>query len=274
MKSSALIVEDDQDTASLFSHILEFIGFETEIIRSGEKALIQLRQSVPDIVLLDIQLSLEVSGLKILDYIKGEARLSKSRVIVITGHPNLADTIENKADLILLKPISARQLSTMVMRLCPNHICENFLYNASYDPLTGLMNYARFKERLAHAINRAKRAEGLHFAVLFLKIRVFAVLNQTHGQLMMNRVLLTFAERLQGQIRDVDTFSRLSEDKFAILLEHINDPSNAAIVAARIRIALDAPFQIQGQEISIKVGIDIANENLIERVDTFLQAES
>lgn len=274
MKSHALIIEDDQDTASLFSHILEFIGFKTEIVQTGEKALIRLRHNIPDIVLLDIQLSPDVSGVNILDYIKGEERLSKSRVIVITGHPNLVDTVANKADLVLLKPISARQLSTMVMRLCPDHICENFLYNASYDSLTGLMNYARFKDRLAHATSRAKRAEGLYFAVLFLKIREFAVLNRTHGQLLMNQVLFYFVERLQGQIRDVDTFSRLSEDKFAILLENINDPRNAAIVAARIRIALEPPYQIQGQEIPIQVSIETANKSLIEYLDAFLQAKS
>jgi len=262
-KSHALIIEDDQDTASLFSHILEFIGFKTEIVSSGEKALVWLKHYVPDIVLLDIQLSPDMSGLNILDYITGEERLGKSRIIVITGHPNLVETVGERADLFLLKPISAKQLSTMVLRLCPDHICENFLYNASYDSLTGLMNYARFKDRLAHAGSRAKRVENLYFAVIMIEIDEFSGLRRTHGELLMNQ-----------QIREVDTFCRLSEDKFAILLENIKDPQNAAIVAARIRMAIDAPFQIQGHEILINVRMDIANQNLIEQVDAFLQPSS
>ena len=274
MKSHALIIEDDQDTASLFSHILEFIGFQTEIVQTGEVALFRLRHMIPDIVLLDLQLSSEISGIHVLDYIKKEDRLVKSRVIVITGYPNLADTILNKADLFLLKPISASQLSTMVLRLCPDHICENFLYNASYDALTGLMNYARLKDRLAHATSRAKRAEGLYFALLFLKICEFPVLHREYGQLLINQILLSFVERIQGQIREVDTFSRLSEDKFAILLENINDPRNVSIVAARIRIAFEQPFQIQGQDVSIQVSIETENENLSEQMDAFLQASS
>ncbi len=271
-KSHALIIEDDKDSSSLFSHILEFIGFKTEVIDSGEKALARLRHLTPDIILLDIQLSPNVSGVNILDYIGRENRLSNSRIIVITGYPNLVDTIGNQADLVLLKPISAKQLSTMVLRLCPDHICENFLYNASYDALTGLMNYARLKDRLDHAARRVKRVGDLYFAVLTLQIEEYAELKKNQGHLLVNQVVLTLVERISGLIREVDTFCRLSEDKFAILLENINDPSNANIVAARIRKALSTPFEFQGLEVPIDVSIDIINENLIEQVDVFYQS--
>jgi diguanylate cyclase (GGDEF)-like protein len=272
VKSRALIIEDDKDTASLFSHILEFIGFTTDIVQSGEKALAKLRHHTPDIVLLDIHLSSNVSGLNILDYIRRSKRLQNSRIIVITGHPNLVDTIGNKADLVLLKPVSAKQLSTMVLRLCPDHNCENFLYNASHDPLTGLMNHARFKDRLTHAVSRVKRDSSLYFAVLVMRIDAFRALKKQHGELLVNQMLLNFVERIRERIREVDTFCRLSEDKFAILLENIVDPANASLVVARIQAVLDAPFEIQGLEIPITVSIDIINEDLVEQVDAFFQS--
>jgi diguanylate cyclase (GGDEF)-like protein len=271
-KSRALIIEDDKDTASLFGHILEFIGFTTDIVQSGEKALTKLRHHTPDIVLLDMHLSLNVSGLNILDYIRREKRLNNSRIIVITGHPNLVETIGNKADLVLLKPVSAKQLSTMVLRLCPDHSCENFLYNASHDALTGLMNQARFKDRLTHAVSRVKRDSSLYFAVLVMQIDAFRTLKKQHGELLVNQVLLNFVERIRERIREVDTFCRLSEDKFAILLENIVDPVNAGLVVARIQAVLDDPFEIQSLEIPITVSIDIINEDLIEQVDAFLQS--
>jgi diguanylate cyclase (GGDEF)-like protein len=274
IKSHALIIEDDRDTASLFSHILEFIGFTAEIIQAGEDALERLTCCVPDIILLDINLSSDVSGLDILNYIKGEDRLVKSRVLVITGYPNLVDVIEKEADLVLIKPISARQLSTMVLRLCPDHICENFLHNASYDAVTGLMNYARLKDRLVHATKRAKRVSDLQFAIIFMQIEGIEALKNTYGQLLTNQVLLMFVERLRGQVREVDTFSRLSEDKFGILLENINDPQNADIVATRIRVALEPTFEIQDQAIPIQVSIDTVVENLIEQMDAFLQVSA
>lgn len=274
MKSHALIIEDDRDTASLFSHILEFIGFTAEIIQAGEHALERLTDCVPDIILLDINLSSDVSGLDILNYIKGEDRLVKSRVLVITGYPNLVDVIEKEADLVLIKPISARQLSTMVLRLCPDHICENFLHNASYDAVTGLMNYARLKDRLVHATRRAKRVSDLQFAIIFMRIEGIEALKNTYGQLLTNQVLLMFVGRLRGQVREVDTFSRLSEDKFGILLENINNPQNADIVATRIRVALEPTFEVQGQAIPIQVSIDTVFENLIEQMDAFLQVSA
>jgi diguanylate cyclase (GGDEF)-like protein len=273
MTSHALIIEDDRDTAALFSHILEFIGFETEIVRSEEKAQNRLRQSIPDIVLLDLLLSQNVSGLNILDYIKGEDRLSTSRVIVITGHHNLAESVEDKADLVLIKPIDAKQLSTMVLRLVPDHICENFLYYASHDPLTDLMNYARFKDRLLHAVSRARRTESLVFAIIFLRLVGFPTVSRTYGQTIMNQFLLAFVGKVQSQIREIDTLSRLSEDKFAILLENILDTENGPIVAKRIQRALETPFHIQGQEISIETSIDICYDDLVEGLEIFLKTK-
>jgi diguanylate cyclase (GGDEF)-like protein len=274
MTSHALIIEDDQDTASLFSHILEFIGFATEIIRSGEQALSRLKQTVPDIVLLDILLGQNVTGINILDYIKGETRLNTSRVIVITGYPNLAESVGNRADLVLLKPISAKQLSTMVLRLCPNHVYENFLYTASHDAMTGLMNYARFKDRLAHSVSRAKRTDELLFAVLFIQLEGLDDVLNVNGQLIVNQVLLTFVEKVWTLIREIDTFSRLSEDKFAILLENIKDSNNASRVAERIQKDIRKPVNIQGQRISIDSTVEIAHDDLLERLDTYLNIKT
>lgn len=270
MTSHALIIEDDQDTASLFSHILEFIGFSTEIIRHSEQAMNRLRQIAPDIVLLDIMLSQNMSGLNILEYIKEEDRLNNCRVIVITGYPNLAESVGDKADLVLLKPISAKQLSTMVLRLCPNHIYENFLYNASYDPVTGLMNYARFKDRLAHAVSRAKRIEGLYFALILIRFQGLAAIKKSHGQSMVNKVLNEVIKNLKSQIREMDTLARISEEKLAILFENILDIKNAATLVQRIQGLLETPIRIQGERFSVDASVDITHEDLIERLAAFL----
>jgi diguanylate cyclase (GGDEF)-like protein len=271
MSSLALIIEDDPDTGSLFSHILEFIGFTTQSFRSGEQALVWLRERVPDIVLLDVMLAHEVSGVNILDHIKSEDRLNNCRVMVITGHPNYADSIRDKADLVLLKPISARQLSTMVLRLVPNHISENFLYNASHDPLTGLMNCARFKDRLTHALGRSKRTRTLRFAIILIQIHQFSKLQLQHGQAIANQLLLSFVDRLSREIREIDTFSRLGEDKFAILLEDIKIYENESIVLERLQWALERPFRIQNRNFPLDVSLQIENEDLFEKLDDFLQ---
>jgi diguanylate cyclase (GGDEF)-like protein len=274
MSSYALIIEDDQDTASLFSHILEFIGFQTEIIRSPERVFTQLDHTIPDIVLLDIMLGQNVSGINILDYIKNQDRLSTCRVIVITGYPNLVETIEDRADLVLLKPISAKQLSTMVLRMVPNHVSESFLYNASHDPLTGLMNYACFKDRLAHAVNRSRRTENLFFGLILILIENYSTLQKVHGPHPTNLFLEDFVGRITREIREVDTCGRLTENKFGILLEDIKAPANAFMVADRIKSAIASPLSIQGKRLDFNARVEVIEMNTVHRLDDFLQRPS
>lgn len=116
-KPLALVVEDDKDVAELFSYVLQSRGFDTEIIRSGKVAMALLSVIEPALVLLDLQLPFNVSGSDVLERIRSDQRLAKTRVVVITGHPQMAETLHNKADLVLVKPVDVTQLSDLVMRL-------------------------------------------------------------------------------------------------------------------------------------------------------------
>jgi len=116
---SVLIVEDDQDVAELYSHVLESSGFTTEILRTGEAALARLAATAPGLVVLDLNLPPHVSGADVLHHIRADPRLAETRVIVVTGHPDLADTVRDQADLVLLKPVDVSQLSDFVARLRP-----------------------------------------------------------------------------------------------------------------------------------------------------------
>jgi DNA-binding response OmpR family regulator len=112
----AFIVEDHLDAATIFSEALKAAGFETEIIRSGDVALERLSEAVPDMVILDLNLP-RVSGAEILTKIRSDDRLAETCVIVATAHPQLADGVQGKADLVLLKPISFTQLRSLATRL-------------------------------------------------------------------------------------------------------------------------------------------------------------
>ena len=115
----ALIIEDEQDVATLSSHVLKSLGFETEIIGLGDKALARLAVTAPDVVLLDLHLPHGVSGIDILHHIRADERLKATRVIIVTGQPHMAETLRDEADLVLLKPFSIDQLSDLVARLRP-----------------------------------------------------------------------------------------------------------------------------------------------------------
>jgi CheY-like chemotaxis protein len=112
----ALIIEDHAESATIFAEALREAGFETEIIHSGEIALSRLAVVTPDVVLLDLNLP-RVAGTDILHQIRADPRLAKTRVIVATAYPELAEDIQDEADLVLFKPVSFSQLRSLAARL-------------------------------------------------------------------------------------------------------------------------------------------------------------
>src|SRR5512136_2550664 len=118
-KPRALAIEDDKEIAELYRRVLEPLGFETEIIRTGEAALVRLATSTPAVVLLDLNLVSRVSGSDILHRIRADRRLTGTRVVVITGYPVLADTVRDRADAVLIKPVDVKELSDLIGRLYP-----------------------------------------------------------------------------------------------------------------------------------------------------------
>ena len=117
----ALIIEDDYDASIIFDEALQAAGFDTEIIRDGEIALTRLTKLTPHLIALDLHLP-EVSGATILQKIRADERLTATSVIIVTADPSLADTLHENADLILLKPISFKQLRDLATRLHPPDI--------------------------------------------------------------------------------------------------------------------------------------------------------
>jgi DNA-binding response OmpR family regulator len=112
----ALVIEDHQDSAIIFANALQEAGFEIEIIQTGDVALTRLAETIPVVVVLDLDLP-RVSGLEILRQIHADARLERTCIIIATAFPDLAVGLEEKADLVLIKPVSFSQLRDLVGRL-------------------------------------------------------------------------------------------------------------------------------------------------------------
>jgi two-component system cell cycle response regulator DivK len=114
----AMIIEDNEDLAIIFAEALQAAGFDTGIIQDGDTALARLETSVPNIIILDLHLP-HVSGEDILKRIRADERLAGTRVIIATADPRMADMLKDRADLVLLKPISFGQLRDLAARLSP-----------------------------------------------------------------------------------------------------------------------------------------------------------
>ena len=109
------IVEDDPKLREIIRITLE-ADFELETYADGNSALERLKNIAPQIVVLDLNLP-GLSGREILTYIRTEERLAKTRVILTTADNRQAETLNNDADIVLLKPVSPGQLRELTVRL-------------------------------------------------------------------------------------------------------------------------------------------------------------
>ncbi len=119
-KPTALIVEDDQDLVNIFARALELSGYETQTVEDGATALRQLAETTPQIVMQDLHLP-GIFGGDILRAIRNDGRLNQTKFIVATADYLIAEDLRDEADLVLLKPISFKQLRELSQRLSEEH---------------------------------------------------------------------------------------------------------------------------------------------------------
>lgn len=135
---------------------------------------------------------------------------------------------------------------------------EQLAHRAFYDPLTNLPNRSLFVDRLRQALRRASRRKDYLFAVLFLDVDRFKMVNDSLGHMAGDRMLVMIARRLELSLRPGDTVARLGGDEFTVLLDDIRDVSDATRVADRIQRELEMPFNVGGQELFTSASIGIA----------------
>ncbi len=117
-KPLAYIVEDYRDTVIIFQGALELAGYEVEAAYDGAVAQKRLTEIVPDLIVLDLHIP-NVSGDIILQHIRADERLKKTRVFLATADANMAAQLRDDAELVLLKPIGFSQLKELAERFRP-----------------------------------------------------------------------------------------------------------------------------------------------------------
>jgi diguanylate cyclase (GGDEF)-like protein/PAS domain S-box-containing protein len=137
-------------------------------------------------------------------------------------------------------------------------IQEQLRYDALHDKLTGLANRNLLGDRITQAFRHSERNHQSSFAVLFLDLDRFKVINDSLGHQAGDQILIATAERLRSCQRDVDTVSRLGGDEFVVVLENIENCTSAIKIAERIHQVLSEPILLNGHDIAITTSIGIA----------------
>lgn len=135
---------------------------------------------------------------------------------------------------------------------------EQLIHDAFHDALTGLPNRALFIDRLQVAISRFTRNSERHFAVFFIDLDRFKLVNDSLGHLNGDRLLVGVARRLEAVLRATDIVARLGGDEFMIMVEDLSEPNDAFLLAQQMHRALGRPFEIGGHELFVSASIGIA----------------
>ncbi len=153
------------------------------------------------------------------------------------------------------------------------------------DPLTGLPNRLLFTDRVGRLIKHTKRRKDYLFAVLFLDLDGFKMINDSLGHLVGDQLLVGVASRLEKCLRATDTVARLGEgcivarmggDEFTVLLDDLKHPDDAKQAAERLMKAVTAPFMLGGREVftSLSIGIALSNPSYEKAEDILRDADT
>jgi len=133
---------------------------------------------------------------------------------------------------------------------------EKIAYMAHHDPLTGLLNRARFADQLEERL--ASTTEGAQLTALFLDLDHFKYVNDTLGHLVGDELLKAVADRLRGCVAEGDVIARLGGDEFAIIHAETEGTEDASRLAEGICAAIKAPYDIGGLQATVDVSIGVA----------------
>jgi diguanylate cyclase (GGDEF)-like protein/PAS domain S-box-containing protein len=153
---------------------------------------------------------------------------------------------------------------------------EQLLHDAFHDHLTGLPNRPLFIDRLQTSLRRRIRNPHYLFALLFLDLDRFKIVNDSLGHLAGDQLLKLLSKRLEGSIRAVDTVARFGGDEFAVLLTEIRESADAVSVAERIQKSLQVPFCLDDHQVftTSSIGIVVSSPDYTQADEMLRDADT
>jgi diguanylate cyclase (GGDEF)-like protein len=214
---SILIVDDDELVASVYAQALRNAGMVVRIADTPVAALNQFYADLPDLVLMDMQMP-DVTGIELARMIRQSRRYLSIPIVFLSAEQDIQRQMEARkfgGDDFIAKPIEpARLVSVVRLRAERAGAVRSVMER---DSLTGLLNHARFKDRLVHELERCSRNGGeLSFAMIDLDR--FKQVNDTHGHLVGDRVIRALSNTLASGLRKIDILGRYGGEEFGVIL--------------------------------------------------------
>jgi diguanylate cyclase (GGDEF)-like protein len=255
-----LVVDDDRTMRLALVDAFLKENYEVEEASNGMHALNICKRRMPDLVLMDAVMP-ELDGFDACQMIRDTAQGADIPVLMVTAledEDSIVRAFSSGATDYIAKPINFSVMKQRVARLIKANKAEKDVKKLAYhDPLTGLPNRAQLKQQIRIIVNRAS-IEKQRFAILFLDLDRFKMINDTLGHDAGDLLLKAVADRIRHCVRESDFIARLGGDEFTILLENIESPDSASNVAEKICRSVGQPFVFMQQKMFVTTSIGIS----------------
>ena len=219
-----------------------------EVIRTGQALLL-----TPDMPVAPPEHANPVDGRGALHWLGVPLSTQQGIIGALAVQSYSGEVRYTEQDKVLLQFVS-----TQVAAAIERKQTQTWLqYVALHDQLTALPNRMLFHDRLRTALARARR-DSSRLSVLYVDLDKFKLINDSFGHDVGDLLLREVSHRLRHCVREVDTVARMGGDEFVVLLDNIDQPEHACIVAEKIRKALNQPFELPDHSLHISTSIGIA----------------
>jgi diguanylate cyclase (GGDEF)-like protein len=255
-----LIADDDPSMRLVIRYTMEQCGYHVVEVANGLEAVQEAIRQTPDLILMDAVMP-EMDGFRATEEIKKLPECQSTPILMATSlddDHSISRAFEVGACDYITKPFNWSVLKHRTARMLTAATAEQKIRHLAYhDTLTGLPNRMLFIDRIDQAISRAQRENG-QFALLFLDIDHFKVINDSMGHAAGDQLLNIVSQRLKDVLRKTDTVARLGGDEFTIIIEELGEAELVISVAKNILETLDKPIEINEKEVHIGGSIGIA----------------
>lgn len=268
------LIDDDEVSRRRVRVMLDGAGYRVEEGDDGRQALGMVRDRVPDLMLLDVEMPV-INGPQACRIIKGSQGFPFFPIILITARDDMqtkVDALQLGADDYLVKPINKAELLARVKSMLRLKKLQDELLQANenlkkmnqrlqelstVDPLMGIYNRLYFEKRFRYEFQRASRYRS-KLAILMLDIDHFKQVNDQLGHQFGDHVLKECARLLLEAVRQVDIVARYGGEELVVACPETN-LEQASIVAERIRARIeDHHFEFEGTSTPVTISIGVA----------------
>jgi two-component system cell cycle response regulator len=270
-----LIVDDDAQHSEALQTTLSQEGYQVSTAPGGEEALVQAKETTPDLILLDVQMP-GLDGFAVLGELASDPRTTSVPVLLMSATHDLPARVRacvpgGELDFVR-KPYRLEELLARVDRcLRGGELIERLRRNAGTDELTGLGNMRLFREHLAAETSRLER-HATPLCIVMGDVDGLKAINDRDGHAVGSAVLAAIGAALRATIRGNDLAARYGGDEFVVLLSHSDLGAGLAFCE---RLLDELPrLRPHGVHVAMSLGVaaftpglDDSLQSLLERAD-------